>query len=436
MKEYLQPPRGMRDIIGREAELYEYLIGEFKRIARLHGYKPVIPPTVEFYKLFEAKSGEEIKRSMYVFKDKAGRVLALRPEVTASITRIYIRKLRGEVKPIKLYYVTQCFRYEEPQHGRYREFWQLGLEVIGDQSIVADVETAYTASHFLEEVGIKHYYIVNNISIYRTFMDLYGVDQNTQDYILHLIDKREIDKALNIFKSLNPELYELFSKLLVSDLKELEYIIDEYKGVLREKYDFILNEYSKLRKFIELLNNMGYTAKYEPLLVRGLAYYTGLIYEYKAVNNKLKISFGGGGRYDGLTTVYGAPYEYSTGLALGLDRIALLIDNVMDRISRSVDVLIVLREEVPLKYGFNIVKSLNEHGISTWIIVTDRIGKALSIADRRGIGYAIIIGGREYSENKATIKDLENGEQVSLELNKLISYFIERIFKTYNIKSP
>ena len=176
MSEY-NPPRGMRDITGRDAELYEYLFEEFKSTARRHGFEPIITPTLEYFSLFEAKSGEEIKKSMYVFEDKAGRLLALRPEVTASVVRAYLRHYRARPKPIRLYYVAQCFRYEEPQYARYREFWQGGLEVIGDPDVNADVAVAYTASSFLEDIGVKHYYEVGNVATYRAFMSKMGVSE-------------------------------------------------------------------------------------------------------------------------------------------------------------------------------------------------------------------------------------------------------------------
>ncbi|MEM2645623.1 MAG: ATP phosphoribosyltransferase regulatory subunit, partial [Desulfurococcaceae archaeon] len=164
----------MRDIVWQEAELYEYLFSEFKNAAKKYGFEPIITPTVEHFALFEAKSGEEIKKSMYVFEDKAGRLLALRPEVTASVVRAYLKLMRARPKPIRLYYVAQCFRYEEPQYARYREFWQGGLEVIGDQDVNADTLVAVTASEFLDRVGVRHVYEVGNVALYRAFMKKMG----------------------------------------------------------------------------------------------------------------------------------------------------------------------------------------------------------------------------------------------------------------------
>jgi len=303
--EYL-PPRGMRDITGVEAELYEYLFSEFRRVARSRGFQPVITPTVEYFKLFEVKSGEEVKKSMYVFEDKAGRLLALRPEVTASIVRVYLRLLRAQPKPVKLYYLAQCFRYEEPQYARYREFWQGGLEVIGDQDVNADLGAAVTASEFLESIGVKHFYLVGNVALYRNVMRSFNIDEEAQDHILHLIDKEKVDEAVKEVKSRGGDIAaEVTSKLLSAEsVDRVESYLQDLKSYLGDLYEKTLQEHMRVIEFTSALRELGYRVVYSPRLVRGLAYYTGLIFEYKTAGGELEVSIGGGGRYDGLTTVY------------------------------------------------------------------------------------------------------------------------------------
>lgn len=420
-REYLQPPRGIRDIVGREAELYEYLMEEFRRIARLNGFKPIIPPTIEFYKLFEAKSGEEIRKSMYVFEDKAGRVLALRPEVTASITRIYLRKLRGETKPIRLYYIAQCFRYEEPQYGRYREFWQGGLEIIGDKNVNSDLSVAFTASYFLDKVGVKHYYIVSNVAFHRLILSNAEIPVEKQDYILHLIDKGEIAKALDIVKKETNIIYhEILSKLIDKPLDKLEDLFREYHSIFKENIEVFEKEITRTIDFIDNLKQLGYHVIYDPKLVRGLAYYTSLIYEYKVFNDKIKTSIGGGGRYDDLTKTYGGPTEYLTGLALGLDRIALALSNNYNSIETAKEVIIISHSRIPLEYAYRILRILLDNNINAWIYRTEKISKGLSIANKKNAVMTIILGEREYREKKVSIKNMMSKEQVIVELDDVI----------------
>lgn len=425
-KDYF-PPRGMRDLVGFDAELHEYLVSEFKRIAMLNGFKPVIPPTIEFFKLFEARSGEEIKKTMYVFEDKAGRLVALRPEVTASIVRVYLRLLRGEIKPIRLYYVSQCFRYEEPQKGRYREFWQGGLEILGDPSLNADLAVALAASRFLDEISVKHYYVVSNVAVHRAVMKKYGVPSELQDHILHLIDKSRIDEAISVLEKHSSEAAVLMKRLLALPLDKLAGFAEEI-GLIGEEYSRIINETERIIGFIEGLKELGYKAVYDPSLVRGLAYYTGLIYEYRVEDVEFNPSIGGGGRYDGLTTVYGGPFEYSTGLALGLDRIALVLkDKGHVKTPVTVNTVVIVLEEVPLITGYEILNRLISIGVSGWVLRTKKIGKALSTASRKDIDYAIIIGKREYDSGKVTIKDMSTGEQVVVDISSLEKILVEKI---------
>lgn len=419
-----KPPRGVRDIVKEDAELYEYLIDTFRDTARTHGFKPVIPPTIEYYRLFEAKSGVEIKNSMYVFKDKAGRTLALRPEATASVIRIYLDKLRSEPKPLRLYYVTQCFRYEEPQRARYREFWQAGLEIIGEQSINADLSVAYAASSFLDKIGLKHYYVVNSVHVIRSLLSKKGVDQEAQDYILHLIDKDMIDEALvEVEKRSGEATKSLVEKLLETSIDALDMFLEENKDVFEESYSEVRSEYEKLLEFINQLREIGYEARYDPKLVRGLAYYTGLIYEYKT--ERLSQSIGGGGRYDGLTEVYGGGFEYSTGLALGLDRVALAMKESGVSIGSRRGAIILSLHNTPLAYSYRLLKQLVDRGVEAWIYRVSNIGKAIGLADKLGYGIVIIIGEKEIMENKVSVKNLRRGVQESIDLDKVVEYVKE-----------
>jgi histidyl-tRNA synthetase len=427
-REYLQTPRGTRDLIGYDAELHYYLVSKFIEYARLNGFKPIITPVIEFFKLFEAKSGEEIKKSMYVFRDKKGRVLALRPEITASIIRAYLKHLQWEPKPIRLYYIGQCYRYEEPQRGRYREFWQAGLEVIGDESIEADLSIAYTASKYLEDIGVKHYYIVGNVAIYRTIMSIYGLNGDEQDHVLHLIDKKLFSEVEKYLSNRNEGLLKVINELIKTPLNKLDDLINQYKEVLKVKYEYLLREIDKLMEFIDRLKELGFEAIYEPTLVRGLAYYTSIIYEYKS-RQGLDISIGGGGRYDGLTTVYGGKYEYSTGMALGLDRIHLILKEKNIGIEQIPEVLIILLGNVPLRIGYQVIDKIQDIGLGSWIIRTEKIKKALSLANKKNIDYVIIIGSREYSAGKITLRNMHKGIQYTININELEKYLIDEIFQ-------
>lgn len=419
MSDVLNPPRGMRDIYGELAEAYEQVFDAFKKYARKWGFEPIITPTVEHFSLFAAKSGEEIRNSMYTFQDKAGRQLALRPEVTASVVRAYLKGMRAAPKPLRLYYIAQCFRYEEPQRARYREFWQAGLEVIGDPDPSADILAAYVASSALEELGLDHYYVVGNVSLYRGLMSSLGVPGELQDHVLHLIDKGLVDEALNELRGLLGEKTDVISEALSAGEGDAERLIEERRGLLGERYGQVLNEHRRVAAFIEALRDLGLRAVYEPKLVRGLAYYTGLIFEYKTP--QLDVSIGGGGRYDGLTTVYGGPFEYSTGLALGVDRIALALSG-MAAPKRGETYIVIALGGVSHGLAYKIARALVERGSAAVVLRPRSLSKALEYANKMGYSKAIIIGDKEYSEGVAIVKDLIKREQETVKLSELISY--------------
>ena len=431
MAKFVQTPRGTRDLIGSNAEVFEYLVDSFKRIARLNGFKPIITPTIEFFELFSRKSGEEIVRSMYVFKDKAGRLIALRPEVTASIVRAYLRNLVGEPKPILLYYVSQCFRYEEPQRGRYREFWQLGLEVIGERDkLNSDLRIVLTINEYLGEIDVDHWFVVGNVGVYRTFMESLKIPQEDQDHVLHLIDKDLIDRAKEFLsKKYGSKAASIITSIVSTSLDDLVNYINEYKDVLGAKYNIALDHVNDTIRFIEYSKELGLKIKYEPKLVRGLAYYTGLIYEVKA--RGLDISIGGGGRYDNLTVVYGGSPEYMTGAALGLDRIMLVIneENIISskESDRRVIVVLMKGDLEGYRYSYNVIKILHSLGIIA-SLYTGRPSKLLSYASKKGYTHAVIIGSKEISENKVTIKNLLTGRQETIDKNKIMELITKSQF--------
>ncbi|WP_448578422.1 histidine--tRNA ligase [Thermosphaera sp.] len=418
VSDILNPPRGMRDLTGVEAWVHEYLVNTFKKTAVSTGFEPIITPTVEYFKLFEAKSGEEVKNSMYVFQDKAGRLLALRPEVTASVVRAYLKGLRSEPKPLKLYYVAQCFRYEEPQHARYREFWQAGLEVIGDPDVNADLSAAFTASVFLDEIGVGHEYVVGSVAVHRGLMKGLGIPEEAQDHVLHLIDKGLVDKALEeASKHSGKGDAGLLKDLLNTPLEKLEGFINDSKELLGGDYERVLKEHERLLEFTEALRSLGYRVEYSPSLVRGLAYYTGLIFEYKT--KTLGVSIGGGGRYDGLTMVYGGVFEHSTGLALGLDRIALVLQGVKTP-GGGGGVAVILSSKVPVSHGYRVAGALVKAGFKATVYRSPGFSKPLGHAARKGYSRAVIIGEKEFNEGSATVKNLETGAQSTIKLQELL----------------
>ncbi|MEM0345950.1 MAG: ATP phosphoribosyltransferase regulatory subunit, partial [Thermofilaceae archaeon] len=209
----------------------------------------------------------------------------------------------------------------------------------------------------------------------------------------------------------------LFAAILDSRLNQVEDVVKDLKNVIGEAYERVMSEHSRTVEFIESLKSLGYRAEYNPRLVRGLAYYTGLIFEYKA--GGIDVSVGGGGRYDGLTTVYGGEFEHSTGLALGIDRIALVLSKSFKPVKKK-SVMIVLVKNIPLEHGYRVAKSLIDNQIIAYVLRTDSLSKALKLANKRGFDKVVIIGERELSDKSAAVKDMATGVQETVKLEELV----------------
>ncbi len=412
-----EPVRGMRDILPPDSEEILWLEKVFTDVVRSYGYSAVITPTIELFRLFEVKSGPEIRRSMYVFKDKGGRVVCLRPEFTASIARIYLRALTPEPKPIKLYYVGPAFRYEEPQKGRFREFIQAGIEYIGSSSTYSDIETLLTVRDYYRAVGLKEYSVkMNSMSIYRSLFSLWGIPEDVQDQVIHYLDKGLLDDALRTirgFKEADPELIRAFSGKVMRDPDEL---ID-YGRELRLPEDLI-SELGRLAEIFRAVKDSGVPDAYVDLgFARGLAYYTGFIFEVKVP--QLQFSIGGGGRYDTLISLYGGAETPSTGYSLGIDRLHLALKaqgwSLPERVRKAL--LIALVRD----YGFvdKVATELRLKGLTVDVRFGGKLGDHLSYASRKGYDYAIILGSKELSTSSLTIRDLRGREQWSIPLSRL-----------------
>ncbi|AEM39159.1 histidyl-tRNA synthetase [Pyrolobus fumarii 1A] len=419
----LDPLRGFRDILAPDSEELTALATTFKRLARRHGYREVIPPTLERFELFALKSGEEIRRSMYVFRDKAGREVAMRPEATASIARIYLRHLRAQPKPVRLYYVVNCFRYEEPQYARYREFYQAGVELIGEQSPTGDIEVAALLYRFYEKIGMnKHIEVLaGTTGVYRALFEKYRVPEEKQDHILHLMDKKEYDKARLELESVNNELAEIASKLWdIGDI-DTEGRFREAHSLLESVEPRAAEALEHLRFFAESLANLGAKIRTDLSFARGLAYYTGIIFEVKVPG--FPVSIAGGGRYDTLIELYGGEHMPATGFAIGLDRTLIAAKEVGIDLRLEPEpaprVAIVYLERGVLPYAIRVQGMLVEWGMEASIYGEKKLGRLLPRLAEEGYRYAVILGKREAERGVAAVRDLSTRRQVEVSLEKL-----------------
>ncbi|QIW23159.1 histidine--tRNA ligase [Sulfolobus sp. S-194] len=417
-----EPVRGMKDYYGEELYKIKVVENAFLKIVKLAGYQEVETPIVEDFQLFALKGGEELRNTMYVFKDKAGREVALRPEFTPSIVRFYLNSLQHLPKPIRLYYLGTVYRYDEPQFGRYREFRQAGIELLGSSNIYSDLEILqilieiYRELNLINKIRLK----INNISLIRKILNKLNMNDNLQEHFLHLIDKGKSDEALSLLP--NSEYTELITNILgVSNLDISRY--DKIKEDLTEKYNLkdLVQDLDRVMLLKNILDNLGVNSYIDLGFVRGLAYYTGLIFE--VLHPSVSFSIAGGGRYDNLVELYGGPQTPAIGFAIGVERTALVLEepNIVKEKQNKIGV-IVLSDEAIL-YAIKIVDKLRSNNyIATINLKSISISKLIPSYAEEGYSFLIFIGKKEYEDKTVTLKNLSTKEQVTIKEENLLDY--------------
>ncbi len=415
-----QTVRGMRDLIGEEAQTFTNIITNARRTAELYGFKEVITPHVEPLELLSAKSGEEIRQRMFIFKDLGDRQVALRPEFTASIARLVTTALKNEPKPLRLFSVGTVYRYDEPQRGRYREFWQSNFELMGSAKPEADAEVILLTNNFMRSLGMQGYaFKVGNIGVIRSILGQDGIDEKTQNAVLQRMDKKEYDKALELVESTKSRgmlegLIEIKGKDWQDTLEQIKSYVASY-----EKAKAAAQNLTDILSLVTQSEQITLTV--EPAFARGLEYYTGMIFEINIP--ELEIALGGGGRYDRLIETFGGEPTPAVGVAHGIDRIAIALQTQKKQATSKAEkkVVVIPITDAVKSEALKITQQLRSAGVAVEFEVMGRkMGKALEDADKRKVDCAVIMGERELKEGKVVVKDLANRTQKEALINGLV----------------
>ena len=414
-----QTVRGMRDLLGEEAQAFTFIIARARETAAIYGYKEVITPVVESFELLSAKSGEEIRQRMFIFKDLGEHQVALRPEFTASIARLATTALKNEPKPLRLFSAGTVYRYDEPQRGRYREFWQSNFELTGSSRPEADAEIVLLTNTFLKSLGLQGFaFKIGHIGVVRGILSQEGVDEKTQNAILQRMDKKEYEEAFKLAPS--DKCREMLLGLLKLKCEDCFATIENIKRYVagNEKATAAAEN---LGEILKLIVESGCPVQVvEPAFARGLEYYTGMIFEVYVP--QLDIALGGGGRYDRLIELFGGNATPAVGCAHGIDRIALALQTqkVAFVAERGKRVLVLAVNKALKAEALKIAESLRQSGVAVEFEVMGRkMAKALEDADKRKVDYAVIIGERELREGAVMLRNLTKRDQTIVPIKEL-----------------
>lgn len=419
-----QRVRGMRDFLHEESKTMKYIEKVTRELAYLYGYEEVITPIVESYELLAAKAGEEIRQRMYVFEDLGGRKVALRPEFTASIARLIATTLRNKPKPLRLYCFGSLYRYDEPQYGRFREFWQSNYELVGSAKPEADAEILMLTIDLMERLGFKNYtFKIGHVGILRGVLSQEGVKEEQQNRLLQLIDKKQLDDALKTLQEYkaSSKCLKILEKIFETKGKDIAKIVKKAKEAVKG-YEQAENSLENLQQILDLIKENETKCEFyvDIGFARGLEYYTGSIYE--VLVPELEISVGGGGRYDKLVELFGGEPTPAVGIAHGIDRLMLAMEKqkIKPKIQEEGRVAIIPISEELKKQALKLSQELRNAGIPVEMEVMGRtVSRTLQDADRRGISHAIIIGPEEFKTGKVVLRDMKKRQQKTIPLETL-----------------
>lgn len=416
--------RGMRDFLPEEARLMKYIEDKAREVARLYGFKEIITPIVESLELLAAKAGEEIRSRMFIFKDLGGRDIALRPEFTASVARLVATTLRNEPKPFRLFSVGSIYRYDEPQRGRHREFWQSNYELMGSNRPEADAEILMLTDNLMRAAGLKNYaFKIGHVGVLRGILNQEKLNDKMQNAVMQMMDKKLHEDAFRTIQETGAsekclatirKLVELKGGMIFNIVEQMKECVEGYEkaGEAAENLREILKLVTASGRQTELTLDAGFA--------RGLEYYTGMIFEVYVPD--MDIALGGGGRYDRLIELFGGEPTPAVGVAHGIDRIMLAMQGQKAELKTGDEktvIVIPIKDELKSE-ALKIATMLRDAHMAVEVEVMGRkMAKALEDANRRKMDYAVIVGEQELKDGAVVVKDLVKREQKTVKIENI-----------------
>ena len=412
----IQRPRGTRDFLPDEMERRRYYEGILRGVAKTFGFREVATPIFEDAELFILRSGPNVLKELYNFKDKGDREVALRPEMTAPVIRMFVNEMSNEPKPIKMFYFGQCFRYERPQSGRYREFFQFGAELIGNPNPETDAEVISMAAAMIKALGLKEYrFRIGHIGVLKQRISDAGVPKERMAEVLQKLDKKLYDEAEPLLKEIGVKDDAIKDIFRLTETVGGKEVLSEVPGDVGDY----------LRKVVDILSAMGVDDVLIDLgVVRGLDYYTGMVFEAEAPSLGAEKQICGGGSYT-LSELFGGEKVFSTGFAVGFDRILLAMEKEGQTYTpKGIDAYVLCVNDDVRRKASEIVSMLRADGICADIDIMGRkMQKALKYASSVNARYAVIVGPKELEEGCVTLRDMSSGDQRNVKIEELSSCF-------------
>jgi len=408
--------KGTRDFGPEEMAKRQYVMNIIRGVFERYGYDAIDTPVIEYAETILGKYGEEGDKLTYSFEDNGGRQIALRYDQTVPFARYYAGNYGVLAAPFKRYQISKVWRADKPQRGRYREFVQCDIDIIGTQSLLAEYELVSVIRDVFDELGLTEVMIkMNDRALMDSIMDGIGIESSKRLDVIRAIDKLEKigpDGVAKEFEKLNlsdTEVEELKVMLVRSGSNDER--LDRFDGYFTER----------IEKMLELAGDDR--LHFDVSLARGLDYYTGLIFEVVYGDESLG-SICAGGRYDNLCGAFSKKEFSGVGVAFGFERIMDLMEEeaLLDDVALNSQILVTAFDEDTVSESLKVYDALHEAGVNTEIYFDPgtKLGKQFKYADRKGIPFAVIVGPDEISKGVLVLKNLDSGDQEELNLSDLL----------------
>jgi histidyl-tRNA synthetase len=417
----LKALRGVKDILPEQTPLWQAVEAQARKIFSLYGFEEIRLPILENAQLFQRSIGQAtdiVQKEMYIFEDKDGETVALRPEATASVVRAYLENNLTQFNLVKLYYLGPMFRRERPQAGRLRQFHHIGIEALGSGSALLDAEVISLLVHLVESLGLANYTLkINSLGC--------ATDRNHFAQAL----KDELKKAKD---KLCPDCQARLARnvLRVFDCKkeECRKISQRLPAIGKFLCADCASHFQEVKNYLQLLK-----INYEeaPRLVRGLDYYTKTVFEMTHAHLGAQDALAAGGRYDNLVKELGGPDKPAIGFAIGVERLLLALGNALGIQGNASGALFLaaLGENAQQK-AFALAASLRKKGIACAMEYGEKNLKAqMKSADKGKFAYVAILGENELKSGQVLLREMETGNQENIDLEKFVTEITQRIQK-------
>lgn len=427
-----QPYKGTRDYYPAEKRIQNYIFAHWRRVAMSYGYEEYGAPMIEPLEVYAAKSGQELANEQtYAFTDRGSRMVAIRPEMTPSISRMVAARRQEMAYPARLFSIANFMRYERPQRGREREFWQLNTDIFGVEGPVPESEIIAMGAEFLKVFGAtEDMYVIkiNNRKLINFMMAQYlGLDTIQAQLMTKLFDRKNKisnedfrDQAIDIFgqEMASAGLSKIAALLTAKNMSELPEEIRDSAAVKEVQELFTLLEAAGVKN-----------AVFDITLMRGLDYYTGTVFEFFDNHPDNNRSLFGGGRYDGLVGLFGAEQISAVGMAPGLTMTELFLQthDLLPKLPSTTDAYIVVLGEDTLNGAMKFATALRGEGVNTELDTTGRkLDKQIKTAVKKDIPFIIFVGEEELKTEVYSFKDVASSEEQKLSFERIVTTIKDR----------